>query len=327
MRRREFIALTAGAIVYPFVSPAQQSRDVRRVGVLVNFREEDPDGQFRLRAFRQRLQELGWTEGSNLQIEYRFSTANLERIALNVEEMIGLAPDVIVAANTQTIEALQRGTRTIPIVFVQVSDPVGRSFVESLARPGGNITGFTNEIEPLEGKWFELLKEIAPGITRVALMFNPQTALPHYLPQLKAAASFFSVKPIAAPVHDDAEIENALIELTREPGGGLIVMQDIFTGLNRELIITAVNRHRVPAVYPLRPFAASGGLMSYGVDQTDNFRGAASYIDRILKGEKPANLPVQRPTKVELVINLKTAKALGITIPVTLLARADEVIE
>jgi len=327
MKRRAFIALAGGAIIYPFVSTAQQPGGVRRVGVLVNFREGDPDGQFRLQAFRQRLQELGWAEGGNLQIECRFSASNLERIRLNVAEIVGLAPDVIVAANTQAVAALQRAARTVPIVFVQVADPVGQGFVATLSRPGGNITGFTNRVEPLQGKWLELLKEIAPRVTRVAVMIGLKTALPENLPLFQALAPSFSVKLIAAPVNGASDIEIALTELTREPGGGLIVMQDLFTSQNRELIITAANRHRVPAIYPLRHFAASGGLMSYGVDQTENYRGAASYVDKILKGEKPADLPVQRPTKIELVINLKTAKALGIDMPATLLARADEVIE
>jgi putative tryptophan/tyrosine transport system substrate-binding protein len=327
MRRRDIIVLLGGVLTYPLVLQAQQSNRARRIGVLLTNTEGDPDIQIRVKAFRQRLQELGWTEGHNVQVDYRFAVDDVSRMQANATEMVNLAPDVIVASNTQTVEVLHRATRTVPIVFVQVADPVGQGFVATLSRPAGNITGFTNRVEPLHGKWLELLKEIAPRVTRVAVMFNPKTALPHNLPLFQASAPSFSVELTAAPVQGATEIESALTELTREPGGGLIVMQDIFTMVNRELIIAAVNRHLVPAVYPLRPFAASGGLISYGVDQTENFRGAASYVDRILKGEQPANLPVQRPTKVELVINLKTAKALGITIPPSLLARADEVIE
>jgi putative ABC transport system substrate-binding protein len=298
------------------------------IGVLLTLAENDPAAQLRIQAFRHRLQELGWTEGGNIQIDYRFAAGDIGRVLLNAEEMVNLAPEVIVAANTQTLEALHRATRTVPIVFVQVADPVGRSFVESLARPGGNITGFANAIDPLYGKRLQLLNEIAPHVTRVAIVFNPETVLAPILQEFEEFAPSFSMKPIAAPVHNSTDIENALTDLGREPGGALVVAGDIFfTALLREQIIAAAAHHRVPTIYPYRIFAGSGGLISYGVDQNENYRGAASYVDRILKGEKPANLPVQRPTRVELVINLKTAKTLGITIPPSLLARADEVIE
>jgi putative ABC transport system substrate-binding protein len=328
MRRREFIILFGGGIAYPLVSRAQQPDRVRRIGVLLTLAEDDPAAQLRIQAFRHQLQELGWTEGRNIQIAYRFAAGDIRRVRLNAEEMLRVAPEVIVAANTQTVEALQRATQTVPIVFVQVADPVGRSFVESLARPGGNITGFANAIEPLYGKRLQLLNEIASHVTRVAIMFNPETVLAPILQEFEELAPSFSMKPISAPVHNSADIENALADLAREQGGALVVAGDIFfTALLREQIIAAAARHRVPTIYPYRIFAGSGGLISYGIDQNENYRGAAFYVDRIFKGEKPANLPVQRPTKVELVINLKTAKTLGLTVPASLLARADEIIE
>jgi putative tryptophan/tyrosine transport system substrate-binding protein len=327
LKRREVITLLGAALTWPLAASGQQSDRVRRIGVLSTGFEANPVTQIHIQAFRQSLQKLGWTQGHNVQIDYRFAAGDPDRMRLNASEMVGLAPDVIVGGNTQTVEALQRATRTVPIVFVSVSDPVGRSFVGSLAHPGGNITGFTNEVEPLGGKWLQVLKEIAPRVTRVALMFNPDTALSYYLHQFEALAPSFAVKPITGAVHNAAEIEGALADLAREPDGGLIVMPDIWTYANRDLITTQAARYRVPAVYHTRIFATSGGLISYGVDPTDLWRRAASYVDLILKGEKPANLPVQRPTRLELVINLKTAKALGLTIPPNLLAIADEVIE
>jgi putative ABC transport system substrate-binding protein len=329
MKRREFIVFVAGLIACPGLSRAQQSDSVRRVGVLVIFPEADPYGRIRLDAFRQRLQTLGWIDGRNLHVDYRFAEGDLDRMRLNVVEMMRLAPEVIVAANTQTVEALQHETRTVPIVFVQVSDPVGRSIVDSLARPGGNITGFTDAVDAGEllFKRLQVLKEIDPRVTRVGYMVNPKTVVADYLEQIAALGPSLSVTITPVIVHDAGEIDAALARFSQQSGVGLVVAQQIFSTINREIIVSAAARHRVPAIYPLRPFATSGGLVSVGVDQAENFRGAASYVDRILRGEKPADLPVQRPTKIELVLNQKTAKALGIDIPPALLARADEVIE
>ncbi len=330
MRRRDLIAILGGVVIaWPRALVAQSIDRVRRIGVLAVLAESDPLMQRRLSAFEQALEELGWAKGRNIRIDYR-SYANDTKLAVTLaKELVGLASDVLVGQTTPVLTALQQATQAIPIVFVLVADPVAQGFVASLARPGGNITGFTNFEFSMAGKWLEMLKETAPRLAHVALVFNPETApfYPLFLHSLEAAGRSLAVEVTASPVRDDAEIERAVAALGRDAGGGLVVMPDAFTGVHRERIIELAARYRVPAVYPFRFFAASGGLFSYGADEVDLYRRAAGYVDRILKGTKPSDLPVQEPTKFELVINLKTAKALGLTIPLALLARADEVIE
>jgi putative ABC transport system substrate-binding protein len=271
---------------------------------------------------------LGWTDGRNVQIDFRWGGGDVNRIRALAQELVGLQPDIILTGGAAATAALQRETRTIPIVFAVVTDPVATSIVTRLDRPGGNVTGFANLEASVAGKWLELLSEIAPGLKRAAIMFNPDTApVSVYMPTVETAARSFKIEPIAAPVHDDVEIETAIIALGREPGGGLVVMPDAFMVAHRAPIISAAARSNVPAVYPNHGYARDGGLLSYGVDQADTFRRAASFVDRILHGEKPADLPVQFPAKFEMVVNLKTTKALGVTIPPNLLAIADEVIE
>jgi len=291
--------------------------------------ESDPEVQKRVAVFRQGLETLGWTENRNIQIAHRFSDGDFARMQAYTAELVNSAPDLIVASSTPVVAALKQATPTIPIVFSVVNDPVGQGFVTSLARPGGNITGFTFVDFALIGKWLEMLKEIAPGVGRMRLIFNPQTAphYPVYLREFGAAAAPLAALVSAAPVHDKNQLEAAVTAFAREPSSGLVVAPDPFINTNRGLIIALVERHRLPAVYSFRQYVSEGALMSYGPDTADIVRRSASYVDRILKGEKPADLPVQAPTKYELVINLKTAKALGITIPPSLLARADEVIE
>jgi len=328
--RRELIKLLGGAAAaWPLAARGQQPERMRRIGVLMGIAETDPEGQSRIAAFREGLQQLGWIEGRNVRTDHRWPAADPERIRADVAELVGLAPDVILASTTPVMTVLRQTTTTIPIVFVLVVDPVGRGFVSNLARPGGNITGFVTFEFSMGGKWLETLKQIAPGLRRVALVFNPDTApfAGSFAQVVEAAASSLAVEATAAPVRDEGEIARTLTALAAKPNGGLIVMPDVFTTGHRELIITMAARHRLPAVYPLRLFAASGGLISDGVDTSDLFRRSASHVDRILKGAKPGDLPVQAPTKFELVINLKTAKELGLNLPPTLLARADEVIE
>jgi putative ABC transport system substrate-binding protein len=330
MRRRDFISLLGGAAVaWPHAAIAQQPDRVRRIGLLMVFAATDPEGQRRAAIFAQALQKLGWTDGSNVRIDYRWAGGDADQTRTFAKELVSLAPDVLLAGATPPATALQSVTRTIPIVFVGVSDPVGQGIVESLAHPGGNLTGFTDFEFSLGAKWLETLKAIAPRVTRVALIFNPKTArfAPLYLRSAEAAASSFVLELTATPVHDDAEVERALTSLGSEPGGSVLVLPDIFTVTHRKPIIELAARYRLPAVYPYRYFAADGGLLSYGIDPIDPYLRAASYVDRILKGAKPADLPVQQPTKFELVINMKTAKALGLTVPPSLLVRADEVIE
>jgi putative ABC transport system substrate-binding protein len=291
--------------------------------------ETDPEAQARVAAFRKGLQTLGWAEGRNVRIDIRWAASDAALMQRFAKELIALQPDLILSHNTPTTASLLQQTRTIPIVFVIVSDPVGSGFVASFPRPGGNITGFTN-IEPtMAGKWLELLKEIAPSVARVALLFNPATApyAEYYLGPLKAAAASFAVEAIAEPVRDAPELESVVAAHAREPNSGLLVMPDSFMNVHSADIVSLAARHRLPAVYPFHFFAEGGGLLSYGNDLFDSFRRAAGYVDRILKGEKPADLPVQAPVKFNLVINLKTAKALGLEMPPDLLALADEVIE
>jgi putative tryptophan/tyrosine transport system substrate-binding protein len=329
MRRRAFISLLGGAAAWPLAAPAQSDR-VRRIGVLMGYPESDSEAQTKIAAFRDGLQKLGWTEGRNTRIDTRWATpADAESMERFAKELVALQPDLILSSTTPTTAALLQQTRTIPIVFATVADPVGSGFVASFPRPGGNVTGFVVFEASLAGKWLELLKEIVPRVNRITFLFNPATATyaEFYLNPFKAAAESFAVEAIAAPVRDRSELESVVSAQAREPNGGLIVMPDSFTDLHRAEIASLAARYRLPAVYPRRIFTEVGGLLSYGIDQLDNFRLAATYADRILKGEKPADLPVQAPTKFELVINLKTAKMLGLEVPPTLLARADEVIE
>jgi putative ABC transport system substrate-binding protein len=334
MKRREFIALLGGTAAIPFAHPhvarAQQAERMRRIGVLIGYAESNLEGQANVAAFREGLQKLGWTEPGNIRFDIRWATpddaAKRGQIA---KELIALQPELILSNNTPTTVALLQQTRTIPIIFGNVSDPIGSGFVASFARPGGNVTGFTNLEPAMTGKWLELLKEVAPRVTHVAILFNPITA-PYsefYVNPFKAAAASFAVQAISAPVRDASELRSAIATQAREPNGGLIVMTDSFMVNHGEEITFLAARHHLPAVYPYRFFAEHGGLLAYGNDRIDNFRRAAAYADRILKGEKPGELPVQAPAKFELVINLKTAKALALDVPPHLLQRADEVIE
>jgi putative ABC transport system substrate-binding protein len=303
---------------------------VRRIGVLMEPPEDDPEGKAQLALFTRALQDLGWTEGRNLRIDVRWAAGSFARTRMFAKELVELQPDVILARGTPATAAFQRETRTIPIVFAAVGDPVGTGFVVGLPRPGGNITGFGDAEQAISGKWLELLMEIAPGIKRVAIMFNPDVAPgggSYYLPAFEAAARSLKVEPIAAPVHSDAEIESVMTSLGREPGGGLVVIPDGFVLVHRAPIILLAARTNVPAVYWDNVFARDGGLLGYGPDRLDIFRRSAAYVDRILRGAKPADLPVQVPTKYEMVVNLKAAKVLGLTIPESFLLRADEVIE
>jgi len=331
MRRREFITLLCGAATtWPLAALAQQPERVRRIGVLMGYAESDRAAQSWLAAFRGALTKLGWTEGSNLRIELRWSANNPDRMRTLAKELVDLRPDAILGATTPVVGALAHETRTISIVFTGVSDPIGSGFAANLAHPGGNITGFQANGDPaLGGKWVEQLKEIAPRTVRVALLFNPATTVPiqYFMPSIQTAASSFAVQVSATPVHAADGIEGVIAAQGRDPEGGLIAMPDVSNDVNRELIIALAARYRVPTIYYNRFFSELGGLISYGDVRSEQFRLAAGYIDRILKGEKPADLPVQVPTKFELVINLKTAKALGLTIPPSVLARADEAIE
>jgi putative tryptophan/tyrosine transport system substrate-binding protein len=347
MKRREFIKVVAGpAAIWPLAARAalaseasgqrgdskvQQSGRMRRIGVLTTFGERDALAEGWLAAFRKGLEGSGWRDGRNVKIDYRWAVGDADLLAGFAKELVALQPDVIFAVTTPAVAALLQETRTLPIVFAQVSDPVGSGFVASLARPGGNVTGFTNiNIESsIGGKWLELVKEVAPALWRVVMVYNPATSpfAGYYLRPFEAAGPAHGVQASAAAVDSDADIENALGALAREPGGGFVVLPDAFTGIHRDQIVSLAARYRLPAVYPFRWFAEIGGLLSYGIDSDDMFRRAASYVDRIFKGEKPADLPVQAPTKFEMVINLKTAKALGLAIPDKLLALADEVIE
>jgi putative tryptophan/tyrosine transport system substrate-binding protein len=330
MRRREFISLLGGAAAtWPFVARAQQPARIRRVGVLMNLSENDVEAQRLITAFREGLTQLGWVDGRNLRMDYRWAGGDIGRIRAFAKELVELSPDIIVAYATPSVVALQQQTHSVPIVFLSVTDPVGQGLVASLAHPGGNITGFSVFEFSLGTKWMDALKQIVPGLRRVVTIFNPKTAPYHplYLRAIEKAASSFAVEPLVIEVHDEADIERAISTLAKEPDGGLIVMPDSFNMVHRRTIIALVNQHRLPAMYYFPFFATDGGLISYGPDEIDMFRRTAGYVDRILKGEKPANLPVQAPTKYALTINLKTAKALGLTVPFGLLNAADEVIE
>jgi putative ABC transport system substrate-binding protein len=328
VKRRDFIAGLGSAATWPVVARAQQGDRVRRTGVLMFVDENDSEGKIRYSAFTQALADLGWIDGRNVRIDLRWGGSGVNRIRALAQELVGLQPDIIVTNATPATAAVQRETRTIPIVFANVSDPVASSIVTRLDRPGGNITGFATNDVSLGGKWLELLSEIAPGLKRAAILFNPDTSpASAYMPSLETAARPLKVAPIIASVHSDVEIETAIIALGREAGGGLVVMPDVFMVAHRASIILAAARNNVPAVYSQSPFARDGGLLSYGVDQVDTWRRTATYVDRILRGAKPGDLPVQFPAKYEMAVNLKTAKALGLTVPQSILLRADEVIE
>jgi putative ABC transport system substrate-binding protein len=328
--RREFITLLGGAAAaWPLAARGQQPARVRRIAVLLRIAQDDPDAQRDLQVFRKGLWELGWTVGNNILIEYRYANADPAQIQTYAAELVGLPAEVVLAGGSFPLAALRQETRTTPIVFVRVADPISQGFVASLAHPGANVTGFSSLEYDLSGKWLALLKGIAPHLVRVALMFNPPTA-PYgsgFLRSFETAAPSFAVKSIGALIHDPAEIEGTMSVLGSGADGGLIVLPDAFTDVHREQIIALAARHRVPTIYGYRYFTAAGGLISYGPNSADMYRRAAAYVDRILKGEKPADLPVQRTTTFELAINLKTAKALGLDVPANLLALVDEVIE
>jgi putative ABC transport system substrate-binding protein len=330
MRRRDFISIFGStAVLLPITAHAQQ-RGKRRVGVLLAFDESDSRPQQWLATFTKGLAEVGWTAGLNLQIDIRWASNDINLMQKFAKELVALKPDVILSFGTPVTATLQRETRTIPIVFAIVSDPVGEGFVASLAHPGGNITGFHNSEASIGGKWFELLAQIAPGLKRVAMIFNPDTAPGHgkyYMPDFEAAARSSQVTPIAAAVHSVSDLEAVIANLGKESGGGFIAMADFFLLNNRQQMIAAAARNRVPGIYPWREVTAAGGLLSYGPDLEDIVRRSAPYVNRILHGANPADLPVQVPTKFEIAVNVKTAKSLGLEVPTSILLRADELIE
>jgi putative tryptophan/tyrosine transport system substrate-binding protein len=328
MRRREFITLLGGAAAWPLAARAQQSERMRRIGVNMGWPEGDSEAQGRAVASREELQALGWTEGRNLLIEYRWGAINPDAVRIHTTELIDLTLDVVVTTNTIAVQMLRRSPQQPPTVFVGIADPVGSGVVTSLGRPGGNATGFTAYEPAITGKWLALLKEIAPSVERVALIFHPDTPFAaRFLRSFESDALSVAVKPIAMSVRSAAEIEHAIEAFARDPNGGLLTVPETTATLHRELIIRLAAQHRLPAIYPYRYHATEGGLASYGIDVKDQWRRAASYVDRIFRGEKPADLPVQAPIKFELIINMKTAKALGLDMPASLLSRADEVIE
>jgi ABC-type uncharacterized transport system substrate-binding protein len=329
MKRREFISLLGGAAAaWPLTARAQQAERMRRIGVLMNLAADDPQGQARIAAFHQGLQEWGWTIGRNVRIDIRWETGDADRIRRYAAELVALAPEVILASASAAMTAVQQTSRTVPIVFVNIVDPVGAGYVASLARPGGNATGFTPFEYGLSGKWLELLKQIAPGVTRAAVLRDSTvgSGIGQYA-IIQAVAPSLGVELRPIEVRDTSEIERAIVAFARVPNGGLIIVGTPSAPVQRDLIIALAARHRLPAVYPFAYFTRNGGLISYGPDTVDPYRHAAGYVDHILKGEKPGDLPVQAPTKYNLVINLSTAKALGLEIPSSVLARADEVIE
>jgi len=329
VRRRGFIAVLGGAAAWPLAGHAQQPERARRIGVLSSFAENDPAVRESMTAFARTLQSLGWVEVKNLWIDYRFAAGDPTLFKTYAAELVGLSPDAILATGVPAVAAIQQQTRTIPIVFVLVVDPVGLGFAQSLARPGGNITGFSGYDAPMMGKWLQLLKKVAPRVSRVAVIFNPDTApyAPLFNREIEAAAPSLGMTVKLAPVHDDATIEEAIASQGREPGGSLLTLPDSFNATHRDAIIAAASRVSLPLMGLIDIFPRAGALMSYGIDPVDLYAQAASYIDRILKGASPADLPVQQPTKFSLVINLKTARALGLTVPPSMLDLADEVIE
>ena len=329
MRRREFITLLGGAAAWPLAARAQQDDRVRRIGVLMSYAKSDPDGGVFVAAFREGLQQLGWLEGRDIRIDDRWAALDAEAMQRFAKELIALQPDLILSQTTNSTAALLQQSRTVPIIFANVADPVGSGFVASLARPGGSVTGFVLSEPTMAGKWLELLKEIAPRIKRAALLFNPATApfAEYFVEPFKAAALSSGVEAIKATAHDKSELETVIAAHAREPDSGLIVIPDAFLNVHRVDVTLLAARYRLPTVYPYRFYPELGGLLSYGNDVVDNYRRAAGYADRILKGAKPSELPVQAPVKFELVINLRTATALGLDVPMFLRQRADEVIE
>jgi putative tryptophan/tyrosine transport system substrate-binding protein len=330
LKRREVIAVIGAAAAWPLAARAQQARQLRRLGVLVTTGENDPEWGTERSAFLEAMQSLGWADGANLRIDYRFAAGDRDRLAASGKELVSLKPDVLLARSTTAVRALLAETRTIPIVFVSVSDPVGEKFAASLARPGGNATGFTNVEATMGGKWLELLKEIAPQLRRVGVLFNPRVAVAggsFFLPPIEAAAPAFALTLDILTVHSVGEMEEAVTALAREPNSALVVPPDVFIVANRASVIALAARHRLPAVYAFRNMAAEGGLMSYGVDVADLYRRSAAYVDRILRGAVPGELPIQAPTGFELVLNLKTAKSIGLEVSREFLLRANEVIE
>jgi putative ABC transport system substrate-binding protein len=333
MRRREFITLLGGAaaapsLLWPLAARAQRGERTRRIGVLMGFAEDDPETKARLARFRQGLERLGWSEGRNVRIDYRFAAASADQFQPLAKQLVALQPDVILAHTTPVAAALQRESRVIPIVFVNVSDPIGAGFIASLARPGGNLTGLLHYEAGIIGKWLAMLKEIAPRLERAALMANPKTTpYDYFLRAAVATAPSLAIELVPSPVETAADIERTIGSIARVPNSGLLLVPDVTTTSHRDLIIALAARHRLPAVYATRLFVAAGGLMSYGIDQNHMFGQAAYYVDRILRGDNPAELPVQTPTKYETVLNLKTARALGVEPPPSLLVRADQVIE
>ena len=330
MRRREFIGLMGGAAVaWPGIAVSQPGQQVHRIGVLIGTSEGDAEVHPHLITFQKALQDLGWTEGRNVRIDYRWATAEVAQVRQQAKELVAQQPELILSSGSPTTLALVQQTRTLPIVFANLVDPIGQGFVASMSKPGGNVTGFANLEGSIIGKYLELLKEIAPRVTKVALFYNPETAtFAHiYLDRFKVAAESLGVKATTPQFRTMAELETIMAAQAREPNGGLIAMPDGFNTANRVPITSLAARYRLPAIYPTRPFADAGGLMSYGNVISDNYRRAASYVDRILKGERPSELPVQFPVKFELVVNLKTARALGLDVPLFLQQRADEVIE
>jgi putative tryptophan/tyrosine transport system substrate-binding protein len=329
MRRRDFIVGLGGAVaMWPVVAGSQQSGPMRRIGALISYPANDPEQLARIAAFEQGLQESGWTVGRNVQIDYRFVAGEVERYRTYAADLVALAPDILFAADSPSVAALQQATRTLPIVFGAVTDPVGAGYIANLAQPGGNTTGFAGDEYSLSGKRLQLLRQIAPHVTRIAVFRDPSVALGiGQFAAVQGAAPSFGVEVSPLDMRDAGEIERSMAAFALRPNGGLVVTAGAFGSLHRKLIITLAAKHQLPALYPFRFFVTDGGLISFGYDAVDNYRRAAGYVDRILKGEKPADLPVQAPTKFETVINLKTAKALGLTVPETLLATADEVIQ
>ncbi len=329
MRRRDFISLLGGAAAaWPFVARAQPGEGVRRIGVLIDLPEADPEAQARVRGFREGLERRGWSQNHNVRIVYRFAAGNTGRIQVFAKELVALRPDVILAHGRTVTAALQQESRTVPIVFASVSDPIGSGFITSLARPGGNLTGLLLYEAGIAGKWISMLKEIAPGLTRCALLANPKTtSYGYFLRSAEAAAPALAVDLAPSPVENAADIERSIADFARVPNGGLVVLPDVTNNIHRDLIVALTARHRVPAVYTAGFFVKAGGLMAYAVNYVNMYRQAASYVNRILRGDKPTDLPVQAPTKYETVINLKTAKALDLIVPPGILVAADEVIE
>jgi ABC-type uncharacterized transport system substrate-binding protein len=330
LKRREFIAVVGGAAAWPLTARAQQAGGMRRIGVLMAYPESDPEGHALVAAFRAGLRKLGWADGHNIRIDTRWATPDVELMQRSARDLVALQPHLILTQNTPTTASVLHQTRNIPIIFAAVADPVGSGFVASLAQPGGNATGFIDMEASIAGKWVDLLKEIAPRVSRVAFLFNPPTAPgggSYFFGPFTAAGASFGVEVITSPVHDASELEAVIAAQAREPNSGLIVMPDSFLNVHRTEVTSLAARYRLPAIYPRRFYSELGGLLSYGNDQFDNYRRAATYTDRILRGTKPSELPIQIPFKFDLVINLKTAKALGLDVPFLLQQRADEVIE